>query len=156
MGVRQDDRPERDISSVTDEEKQEIMMQAMAVAALEFLGVREHEVVLIESLERPPRIAWLRCLNPRMEQPCGGPAALPGDPWGPFEKPLLLQQPPGRDGDSRRWPHRGALLNHTALHQRTHAALGCWSWLKEVEGAGLRPIGQRDMDLHCERSGHAI
>ena len=102
MGVRQDDRPERDISSVTDEEKQEIMMQAMAVAALEFLGVREHEVVLIESLERPPRIAWLRCLNPRMEQPCGGPAALPGDPWGPFEKPLLLQQPPGRDGDSRR------------------------------------------------------
>lgn len=31
MGVRQDDRPERDISSLTDEEKQEIMMQTMAV-----------------------------------------------------------------------------------------------------------------------------
>ncbi len=25
-----------------------------------------------------------------MEQPCGGPDALPDDPWGPFEKPLLL------------------------------------------------------------------
>ena len=44
--------------------------------------------------ERPPRIAWLRCRNPRMERPCEGPDALPGDPWGPFEKPLLLQQPP--------------------------------------------------------------